>query len=242
MFTAESTLRSIALAQPATIRVFERLHLDYCCGGSRPLAQACAEKGIDATTVLDALAAATAAPQPDRDFSQATPTELIRHIVATHHEYVKSELPRLLPMAAKVAAKHGPVHPEYTQIDRQLRMLATELTNHLTKEELILFPYVEAMDAFRNSNGTAPHACFSTVESPIQMMVTEHEAAGSLLDQMRSATANFTPGEGACPTTVGLLDGLDAFERDLHRHVHLENNLLFPMAIDLEKELAVAHS
>lgn len=242
MFTAESTLRSIALAQPATIRVFERLHLDYCCGGSRPLAQACLEKGIDAKIVLDALAAATAAPLPDRDFTQATATEVIRHIVATHHEYVKAELPRLLPMAEKVAAKHGPVHPVYTQINRQLKELATELMNHLTKEELILFPYVEALDAFRNSGGNAPHACFSTVASPIQMMETEHEAAGSLLDQMRSATANFTPGEGACPTTVGLLDGLDAFERDLHRHIHLENNLLFPMAIAMEKELAVAQA
>jgi len=240
MFTAESTLRSIALSKPATIRVFERLHLDYCCGGSRPLDQACREKGMETAQVLAALAEATAAPAPERDFSLATATELIRHIVSTHHAYVKSELPRLLPMAAKVAAKHGPVHPEFAQIERQLKILAEELTNHLTKEELILFPYVEALDLFRSNQGNAPHACFSTVGSPIQMMVNEHEAAGALLDEMRSATGNFTPPEGACPTTVGLMDGLDAFERDLHRHIHLENNLLFPMAIDLEKELAVA--
>jgi len=240
MFTPQSTLRSVALAQPATIRVFERFHLDYCCGGSRPLAQACTEKGIETADVLAALTAATAAPQPDRDFSQASATELIHHIQSTHHAYVKSELPRLLAMAAKVAAKHAPPHPEYVQIERQLQILATELTNHLTKEELILFPYVEALDRYRNNAGSAPHACFSSVASPIQMMESEHEAAGSLLDQMRSATGNFTPPEGACPTTAGLLDGLDAFERDLHRHVHLENNLLFPMAIAMEKELLVA--
>jgi regulator of cell morphogenesis and NO signaling len=242
MTTAQTALRSIALAQPATIRVFERYHLDYCCGGNRPLAQACSEKGIDTDEVLAAIVEATAAPKPAEDFTQATPTELIRHIVSTHHAYVKAELPRLLPMAAKVAAKHGPVHPEFTQIERQLQALATELSNHLTKEELILFPYIEALDRFRNGEGDAPHACFNTVESPIRAMMNEHENAGALLDSMRSATRNFTPPEGACPTTVGLMDGLDAFERDLHRHVHLENNLLFPLAIELEKTLAAARS
>jgi regulator of cell morphogenesis and NO signaling len=220
--------------------VFERFHLDYCCGGSRPLAQACDEKGIDANEVLAAIEEATAVPAPAEDFAKATPTELIRHIVGAHHAYVKAELPRLLPMAAKVAAKHGPVHPEFAQIQHQLQALATELTNHLTKEELILFPYIEALDRFRNGEGDAPRACFNTVESPIGAMMSEHENAGALLDSMRNATANFTPPEGACPTTVGLLDGLDAFERDLHRHVHLENNLLFPLAIELEKKLAVA--
>jgi regulator of cell morphogenesis and NO signaling len=242
MTTAQSALRSIALAQPATIRVFERYHLDYCCGGSRALAQACSEKGIDTDEVLAAIEEATAAPKPAEDFTQATPIELIRHIVSRHHAYVKAELPRLLPMAAKVAAKHGPVHPEFTQVQRQLKALATELTEHLTKEELILFPYIEALDRFRNGDGDAPHACFNTVESPIRAMMNEHESAGALLDSMRAATKNFMAPEGACPTTVGLMDGLDAFERDLHRHVHLENNLLFPLAIDLEKKLAAERS
>jgi len=238
MATAQSPLRSIALAQPATIRVFERFHLDYCCGGNRPLAQACGEKGIDTNEVLAAIEEATAARRPAEDFTNATPSELIRHIVGTHHAYVKAELPRLLPMAAKVAAKHGPLHPEFTQVQNQFQALATELTNHLTKEELILFPYIEALDRSRNGEGDTPHACFNSVESPIRAMMNEHENAGALLESMRAATGNFTPSEGACPTTVGLLDGLDAFERDLHRHVHLENNLLFPLAIELEKELA----
>jgi len=242
MFTVDSTLRTIALAQPATIRVFERLHLDYCCGGHRPLAQACAEKGIGTEDVLAALTQATATPAADRDFSQATATELIQHIKSTHHAYVRSELLRLLPMAAKVAAKHGPVHPEYSQIERQLKILDEELINHLTKEELILFPYIEALDLYCNHKASAPHACFDSVASPIQMMVNEHEAAGALLDVMRTATGNFTPPEGACPTTAGLLDGLDGCERDLHRHAHLENNLLFPMAIAMEKEAMVAQA
>jgi len=241
MPTTESTLRSIALAQPATIRVFERFHLDYCCGGHRSLAEACQQKGIDATAVLTALdEALQAAPPADFDFTQAAPSAIIAHIVATHHAYVRAELPRLLPLAEKVARKHGPLHPEYVQIERNLRQLAEELTNHLAKEEMILFPYVEALERSRNGQGDAPHACFATVASPIQAMLNEHEAAGALLDGMRTATGNFTPPADACPTLAGLLDGLDAFERDLHRHVHLENNLLFPLAITMEKEFLVA--
>jgi regulator of cell morphogenesis and NO signaling len=241
MLTSQSTLRSIALAQPATIRVFERFHLDYCCGGNRPLAEACAQKGIDPESLLAALAeAANSTESAVRDFSQAAPTELIRHIVETHHAYIRGELPRLLPMAKQVAAKHGPAHPEFIQIERQLGQLADELIFHLNKEERILFPYIEALEANRNGNAPAPHACFATVESPIQAMIAEHEAAGALLENMRASTDGFTPPADACPTLAGLLDDLDAFERDLHRHVHLENNLLFPLAIALEKELSVA--
>jgi regulator of cell morphogenesis and NO signaling len=241
MLDTQSTLRSIALDNPATIRVFERFHLDYCCGGHRPLAQACAEKGLDPASVLAALDEATHAAQTvDRDFTQATAAELIRHIVSTHHAYVKRELPRLLPLAAKVAAKHGPVHPEYSQIERELGQLSEELTFHLNKEEKILFPYIDALEASRNGSGDVPRSCFASVESPIQAMMNEHEAAGALLDDMRASTQGFAPPAGACPTLAGLLDGLDAFERDLHRHVHLENNLLFPMAIAMEKEIPVA--
>jgi regulator of cell morphogenesis and NO signaling len=239
MTTSQSTLRSIALEQPATIRVFERFHLDYCCGGNRPLAEACAQKGIAAETVLAALAEATAAPEPARDFTYATPTELIRHIVSTHHAYVRNELPRLLPMAERCAVKHGPAHPEVIQVERQLRQLGNDLLNHLSKEEMILFPYIEALEQSRNSNAPAPHACFPTIESPIQAMLNEHEAAGALLEEMRAETTNFAPPQGACPTLVGLYDGVEAFERDLHRHVHLENNLLFPLAIALEKKVRV---
>jgi len=237
----DSTLRSIALEQPATIRVFESFHLDYCCGGNRPLAAACAEKGLDLQTVLTALAAATGANDgAAKDFSKATLTELIRHIVETHHAYVRDELPRLLSMAEKVARKHGPVHPEFTQVERQLQQLAGELTAHLEKEEAILFPYIVAMEASRTNAGSAPHACFGTVGSPIQMMINEHEAAGALLENMRTSTQGFTPPSDACPTLVGLLHGVDAFEKDLHRHVHLENNLLFPQAIALESEMLAA--
>jgi regulator of cell morphogenesis and NO signaling len=235
MIAAPSTLRSIALEEPATIRVFESFHLDYCCGGNRPLAEACAEKGLDVETVLAALTGSVGQEAAAADFSQATPVALIRHIVSTHHAYVRAELPRLLPMAGKAAAKHGPNHPELIQVEKQLQQLAGELLAHLDKEEIILFPHIEALAAMRDG-GAAPHACFPTVESPIQAMVHEHEAAGALLEQMRAGTKGFQPPVDTCPTVAGLYHGLDDFERDLHRHVHLENNLLFPRAIALEKE------
>ena len=233
-FHPADTLRSLALAQPATIRVFESYHLDYCCGGARPLAQACAEKGLALDQVLADLDRATAEPGPARDLSQASATEVIAHIVSTHHAYVRAELPRLIPSAQKVAAKHGARHPEVIRVQQDLLELAGELTFHLDKEERILFPYVEALEAFAQGRAAAPHACFDTVQGPIQQMIDEHEAAGALLAGLRQLTANFTAPPDACPTFVGLYHGLDAFEHDLHRHIHLENNLLFPLAVQME--------
>jgi regulator of cell morphogenesis and NO signaling len=240
MIGSAATLRSIALEKPATIRVFERFHLDYCCGGNRPLAEACAEKGIAMEDVVAALAEATGSETDEQDFAQATLTALIRHIVHTHHAYVRSELPRLQAMAERVAAKHGPAHPESTSVQRNLAQLAEELNFHLNKEERILFPYIEGLERSQNRDAAPPSACFGSVEGPIQVMINEHEGAATLLSEMRAATHGFVPWAEACPTTVGLYYGLDAFERDLHRHVHLENNLLFPRAIALEREVLAA--
>ncbi len=238
MIDSASTLRSIALEQPATIRVFERFHLDYCCGGKRPLGEACGEKGIATDEVLAALAEATKSAPVAEDLSQATPTKLIRYIVETHHAYVHSELPRLQAMAARVAAKHGSIHPEATLVERDLARLAEELILHLNKEERILFPYIEDLERSMEENVAPPSGCFGNIENPIQTMIQEHEGAATLLGEMRASTHGFVPWPEACPTTAGLYHGLDGFERDLHRHVHLENNLLFPRAIALEGQAA----
>ncbi len=237
MIDSASTLRSIALEQPPTIRVFERFHLDYCCGGNRPLAQACSEKGIAMEDVVAALSEATRSQTDEQDFTQATLAALIRHIVHTHHAYIRSEIPRLQSMADRVAAKHGPTHPESAPVQRKLAQLADELILHLNKEERILFPYIEDLERSHNHDAAPASACFGSVENPIQAMIHEHEGAATLLGEMRAATHNFVPWPGACPTTVGLYYGLDDFERDLHRHVHLENNLLFPRAIALERDV-----
>ena len=234
MIGSASTLRSMALEHPETIRIFERFHLDYCCGGNRPLDEACAQKGISTKEVLAALTKSGKGERADEDWSQATAAGLIRHIVEKHHAYVRSELPRLQQMAQRVAAKHGAAHPEVREIENELGRLADELTHHLQKEEMILFPYVIALEQQSLGGAPAPEACFGSVESPIRAMVNEHEVAGALLADMRSRSINFTPPAGACPTFVGFYHGLDAFERDLHQHIHLENNLLFPRAIAME--------
>ena len=235
-----TTLRSIALEHPGAIRVFEQFQLDYCCGGNRPLGEACAEKGIAAETVIAALAGALAEAPAAEDFTQATLAELIRHIVATHHAYIRNELPRLLAMAERVASKHGARRPEAQLVERKLAQLGEELLFHLNKEERILFPYIENLEHSQESNVAPPGACFGSLESPIRQMMFEHEGAAALLEEMRAATSGFTPWEGACPTTAGLYHGLNAFEADLHRHVHLENNLLFPRALATEQQLLAA--
>ncbi len=235
-----TTLRTIALEHPATIRVFEHFQLDYCCGGNRPLGEICAEKCIAAEVVLAALAEAVDRKPAAEDLSSATSAELIRHIVQTHHAFIRSELPRLQAMAERVASKHSPIHPEASFIQRNLAQLAEELLFHLNKEERILFPYIENLERSREENAAPPTACFGSVESPIRQMIHEHEGAAHLLEEMRTATRGFMPWPGACPTTAGLYYGLKAFETDLHRHVHLENNLLFPRAIALEQEALTA--
>ena len=232
-----TTLRSIALEHPATIRVFEQFHLDYCCGGNRPLGDACAERCVAADLVLSALNEAVDNEPISEDFAQATVSQLIRHIVQSHHAYIRSELPRLQAMADRVALKHGPAHPEATNIQRDLSKLGEELLFHLNKEERILFPYIEQIEQSQEEKSAQPIAGFGSVEGPIQQMIHEHEDAAALLNEMRTTTHEFTPWPGACPTTVGLYYGLKAFESDLHRHVHLENNLLFPRALALEQEL-----
>ncbi len=237
MIASTSTLRTIALENPATIRLFEQLHLDYCCGGNRPLAEVCAEKGIAVEALLDALAKADNNYGGEPDLALAAPTDLIQHIVQTHHAYIRNELPRLQAMSERVAAKHGKAHPETIFIDGHLRQLAEELLLHLNKEEQILFPYIIGLERSHSENASAPNACFGSVQFPIQAMMHEHAEAGTLMEEMRSAAGDYTPPADACPTFVGLYHGLDALEQDLHRHVHLENNVLFPAAMELEKEM-----
>lgn len=238
MTTPTQTVRQIALEQPSSIRVFERFGIDYCCGGRKPLAEACAATQVSVDAVLAALDSAAAIPEPSaEDWQHTSLEELASHIVATHHVYVKAELPRLAILAEKVVNRHGETRHELPVIQSALLTLSEELTQHLAKEEAILFPYIVKLE--RSSAGAAaPHACFGTVANPIAMMTQEHDAAGEILARMRSLSSNFVPPAGACPTYHAFYNGLQEFERDLHQHIHLENNILFPRAIQLEAEQA----
>ena len=238
MTTLTQTVREIALEQPHSIRVFERFGIDYCCGGRKPLSEACAANHISADEVVAALdsAANTATPLTG-DWSKASLRQLIEHIVATHHSYVKRELPRLAVLAQKVVNRHGDTQAHLPAIQSNLAQLDDELTHHLAKEENILFPYIAALETALVSGSALPDACFGAVSNPIAMMTSEHEAAGALLAAIQNLSSNFVTPVGACPTYHAFYDGLKEFQQDLHQHIHLENNILFPRAVAMESSV-----
>ena len=242
MTATTKTVREIALEQPSSIRVFEHYGIDYCCGGRKPLAEACAAEKLEVDTVIADLEAAAKVVAPiGQDWSQAPLESLSGHIVATHHVYVKRELPRLAELALKVIARHGATTPELRVIQTALARLDEELTQHLAKEEAILFPYIVSLERASATGTALPHGCFGTVANPIAMMTQEHDAAGALIAEIRRSSHNFVTPADACPTYHAFYDGLKDFEQDLHQHIHLENNILFPRAIVLEAS-AVANT
>ncbi len=213
------TVGEIAAENPSSARVFEKYEIDYCCGGKIPLAEVCQARGIQASEVEKELAQAAAArPADDRDWNSAPLELLIDHILSTHHLYLKRELPRLTFLLGKVLAAHGANHGDsLVPLGRTFESMREELESHMAKEEMILFPAIK--------NG------FPHVSHPIRVMEHEHDSAGQALAAMRQVTGNYSLPEGACNTYRALFSGLQELEADLHRHIHLENNILFPRAI-----------
>ncbi|MDE3197429.1 MAG: iron-sulfur cluster repair di-iron protein [Acidobacteriota bacterium] len=233
---AEKTVREIALEEPSSVRVFESLGIDYCCGGKRHLSDACAEAQVDLANAVELLESAKRNEQALRTekWSEQPLSKLSAFIVGTHHEYVRRETPRIEGLFAKVLARHGQAHSEIARMEHIFAAMSQELATHMLKEERVLFPYIETMEKAAESGTKAPAPFFGTVQRPIATMIAEHEDAGALLTQLRFLSNDFAPPAGACPTFIGLYRALEDFERDLHRHVHLENNILFPRALALE--------
>ena len=230
------TVREIAIEHPTTVRVFESLGIDYCCGGKRSLQDACQRAGVPVERALDLLAAVKEDSTADiANWGGASAQELIRHIVGRHHNYVRSETPRLMTMFEKVVSRHGQAHPELASIRDLFKALTEELSVHIHKEENVLFPYFEQMEV-AVARGAAPlPATFGSVEMPISRMLADHDDAGELLSEMRVLSSGYRTPDSACPTYRALYHGLEEFERDLHQHVHLENNILFPRALHMER-------
>lgn len=215
-------------------RVFEQFGLDYCCGGHVPLNEACKEKGIDPNEVLDALIESDveAKEGDSTDWRKAGLTELTDHIEATHHAYLNKELPRLNNLMVKVVAAHSERHPELSKVAETLNALTAELTQHLAKEEQMLFPIIRQMD----STGDTEFHC-GEVANPIGVMEMEHNNAGNALASLRSLTNDYQPPADACTTYQALFVGLVELEFDIHQHILKESSILFPGAIALEKKL-----
>lgn len=241
MIITSKTVRELALEVPNATGVFERLGIDYCCGGERSLEEACAAAHVKMEDVERSLAEAQKQPvatgQDDASWRRAPLFGLIAHIVQKHHYFVRRELTRIEPLLARVIASHGQAHPELLEVQRQFRGLGEELIQHMMKEEQILFPYITQLEESDSRRQPLAPPRFGTVENPIRMMMHEHESAGSALRTIRAQTADFRLPAGACAGYETLFSSLQDFEQDLHQHIHLENNILFPRALELEEKM-----
>ena len=231
------TVGEMVVADYRKAEVFRKHGIDYCCGGKKPLEDICAKKGLDPKPIQAELDHLDLLPvNALQDFDKWELDTLADHIITKHHQYVSESIPMLYELTTKVARVHGERHPELVDIARHFDAVAQELQMHMHKEERILFPRIALMaSAYRQGTGLLP-AMFGSIENPIQMMESEHESAGGGLEEIRHLSDNYTPPLDACTSYRVLFAKLSEFEQDLHQHVHLENNILFPKAIQLEKD------
>ena len=234
----DETLGQIAAKDLRKAVVFKKYGLDFCCGGKKTVKEACAEKGLDVTKVEQELQQAdkllSSRPVPYGDWSLDF---LADYIVNTHHSYVRKSLPDITGYAQKVMKVHGNLHPELLRINQLVGEVNAELTTHMLKEEKILFPYIRGLVGAKNGAQPLQAAHFGSVQSPINMMEMEHEMVGKNLDEIRQLSGNYLLPEDACASYSLLYHLLNEFEEDLHLHIHLENNILFPKALEIEKNL-----
>ena len=223
------TIGEIAVAVPSAIRVFEQWKIDYCCHGNRSVPEACASAGVTVDELLEAIGDPRDTEE-SRDWSNEPLIALQRFIVDTHHVYTRETLETVRQLAHKVATRHGVNHPEMEQVRGLVDQLYNDLFPHMMKEEQVLFPYVEQLE----SNPDGPPPFFGTVKNPIRMMMMEHEAAADILAALQTATNHYELPPDACISFRALYEQLSALEADLHQHIHLENNVLFPRAAALE--------
>lgn len=232
----EKSVRELALENPAATRVFEKLGIDYCCGGQKSLDEACRNANLNINEVLATLEqACQSTPAVDKDWQIEPISALITHIKDTHHKYTREEIGRLVPLFAKVCSAHGKNHPKLLEIRSIFQELANELSSHLMKEEAVLFPYLIRMEAAVTGNDSIAPAPFGSVKNPISMMEHEHDSAGDALRAMRERSNGYRAPADACVSYQTLYKALVAFEADLHQHIHLENNVLFPRALAMER-------
>ena len=235
------TVGDLVVRYPQLRLKLEQLGIDYCCGGKKPLIEASEAAGQPWPAVETALnAALTKQPESDAtDWSRAPLSELVDHIVDSHHAFMKEQLPRLDGLLEKVQNAHGDRHGDMLAPLRQAySSIRAELEAHLMKEEEILFPAIKANETFLTNGGTKPVSHCGSIQNPIRQMELEHDAAGDELAEMRRLTDGYQLPADACPTFAALYEGLANMEADLHEHIHLENNILFPKSVAQEAEMA----
>jgi len=240
-FSDSTAVKDIVVHHPQTRLVLEKLGVDYCCSGNVPLAQAAQKAGLSAEQVLADLDQALGAAQTDaeaKDWTQTSLGELADHIERTHHAFMKQQMPRLVGLLDKTLQTHGHRHGHMLKkLKNAFISLKTDIDMHLVKEERILFPLIRQMDAYRQGQGPVPDVHCGTVAHPIGQMEFEHEQAGRFLARIRTITSDFQLPDEACETFHALYEGLRDLEADLHEHIHLENNVLFPKAVEAEAQM-----
>jgi regulator of cell morphogenesis and NO signaling len=227
---AEQSLASIVTTHHETVPVLEKYHLDFCCKGKRTLSQACIEKGLATEEIIKELEASLNSTDPTNiPVVQMNAGQLIGHILLHHHFYVRQSMPTIEDHLMKVAAKHGSSFPYMKNVLELFTQLKSEMNLHMQKEEMILFPRIKEVESFAKY-AQQQGRDQSYIYNPVAVIESEHDAAGSVMDQIRQLTNDYTAPAEACTTFKVVMDELRTFEEDLHQHVHLENNLLFPMA------------
>ncbi|MFY9555652.1 MAG: iron-sulfur cluster repair di-iron protein [Blastocatellia bacterium] len=231
------TVRELTLEIPGATRVFEKMGIDYCCGGGKAFPEACAEAGVSTDEVVQSLEQARQANTPgaeSTDWQRQSMSALTSYIVSKHHVFTKDELARLDALLSKVCSVHGQNHAELFRIQSMFQDLNRDLIPHMQKEEMVLFPYIEQMEKARSASRTMPVPFFGTVRNPIRTMMMEHDRAGEILKEIRQISGGFSVPKDGCISYETLYKALGVLEQDLHEHIHLENNILFPRAVEME--------
>jgi regulator of cell morphogenesis and NO signaling len=234
-FSPETRVNEIALSNPGARRVLEDAGVDYCRGGGKSLQDACLHAGVTADEILKRLRQNSELAGPaDAEWTNASLADLTRHIRERHHQYVRDSIPRVRALLAKIREKHGEKHREIEEIEKLFGDVAREMTAPMQKEEQILFPYIDSVERSASGNGSLEPPFFQTVKNPIHAMMKVHDSVGELVRRIFKASNEYKAPADACTSYQATYQELRQFEEDLHLHVHLENNILFPRVVELE--------
>jgi regulator of cell morphogenesis and NO signaling len=235
IFRSETKVNEIALSNSEARRILEDAGIDYCCGGGKSLQDACLRANVSAEDILRQLRLNAERVWPgEEQWTCASLAQLTKHIRERHHQYVRGAIPRLRALLAKIREKHGGNHRELGEIEKLFGDVAREMLMHMQKEEQILFPFIDSLERAASEGSPVEAPFFQTVRNPIHSMMREHDSAGELMRQIRSSSNGYKFPADACTSYQAAYQGLEEFEKDLHLHVHLENNILFPRAVELE--------
>lgn len=235
--TQSPSIGSFVANDYRTASVFQKYGIDFCCKGGKSIDEVCESKKINTGQLIAELAEVSGQPGNEAtDFKSWPPDLLADYIEKKHHRYITDTTPSLKQFLDKLCKVHGSNHPELFEINKEFTASSDELTSHMKKEETVLFPYVRQMADSGNKKEKPAGPSFGTVRNPIQMMMQEHDTEGERFRKISELSSNYTPPDDACTTYRVAYSMLKEFENDLHLHIHLENNILFPKAIEMEKE------